>query len=260
MRPRAQTPKEGSKMSKFNRKKVVTARTATGPINTVPSDTPVVTHEGAPGWSRDAKSEVFLLAATSIDLTADAFYESGDDRVTRFKTLIRHVAVEDPDWTFEFLKWLRGTGNIRTASIVGAVEASLAMVQAQIEGSRKIIDAVCQRPDEPGEMVAYLFAPHGRRIPKPIKRGLADAAIRLYSERSLLKYDTASHAVRFGDVIELTHPIPYGVGPLSSDSELVKSETSATTTRKSVLFKYAIDRRHGRGEIPEALSMVAVND
>jgi hypothetical protein len=44
----------------------------------------------------------------------------------------------------------------------------------------------------------------------------------------LLKYDTKSHAFRFGDVIELTHP----------RTELpVQGE----------LFRHAIDRRHGRG-------------
>ena len=230
-------------MSKFNRKPVVAARAATGPIRTVPSaGTTPQTFEGAPGASRDAKSELFLLATTSVDITADTFYERSDARVNRFVALVRHVAVEDPDWIFEFLKWLRGPGNIRTAAIVGAVEASLAMVHEGITGSRQIINAVCQRADEPGEIVAYLFATHGRRIPKPIKRGLADAVLRLYTQRALLKYDTASHAVRFADVIELTHPIPYA------------------RTHTSSLFKYAIDRRHNReGLPPESLGILTDN-
>lgn len=214
-------------MSRFNRKNVVAARTATGPLTTVATPAGTRTHQGGPGFLRDDKSELFLLAATSLDITADTFYEGGNARVARFVELIGQVAVADPDWTFEFLRWLRGPGNIRTAAIVGAVEASLAMLAADITGSRAIISAVCQRPDEPGELLAYLLSRHGRKIPKPIKRGLADAAGELYSQRSLLKYDTGSHGVRFADVIDLVRPWPKN------------AETSA-------LFKCAIDRRHNR--------------
>jgi hypothetical protein len=75
----------------------------------------------------------------------------------------------------------------------------------------------------------------------PVKRGLADAARRLYSERSLLKYDTASHGVRFADVLELCHPKP--LDPHQGD-----------------LFAYAIHRRQGHPEqVPESLAMVAAN-
>lgn len=211
-------------MTKFNRSgNTPVARTVKGPITT--TTTPAATFEGGNGVLREPKSELFLLGAATLDITADTFYEGGDDRVKRFVSLVRHVAVEDPEWIYNYLNWLRGPGNIRTAAIVGAVQASLAMVHEKITGSRAIIDVVLQRPDEPGEMLAYLRTVAGRRIPKPIKRGLADAAVRLYSERSLLKWDTASHGYRFGDVIELTHP---------------------DRPDKGDLFKFAIDRRHNR--------------
>jgi hypothetical protein len=34
-----------------------------------------------------------------------------------------------------------------------------------------------------------------------VKRGIGDAVGRLYSEYSLLKYDTDAHGFRFGDVL-----------------------------------------------------------
>lgn len=261
-------------MSRFNKRAVVGVRTAQGPIRTVPTNVPARTFEGGVGASRDAKSELFLLATTSLDITAKAFYESGDARVARFKSLVRAVAVEDPDWTYDFLKWLRSDGNIRTASIVGGVEASLAMVHDGITGSRAIIDAVCQRADEPGELTAYYLSTYGKKIPKPIKRGLADATVRLYSERSLLKYDTASHGVRFGDVIELVHPNPFA-GPVVPDEasppveademaawiDMRLDQAASHGRRKADLFKYAIDRRHGHDEgIPVRLKMLIAND
>jgi hypothetical protein len=68
------------------------------------------------------------------------------------------------------------------------------MLAADIPGARQIVDSVLQRADEPGEALAYWTATYGRAVPKPVKRGIADAVARLYTQRSLLKYDTASHA------------------------------------------------------------------
>ncbi|MGW7465173.1 alpha/beta fold hydrolase [Streptomyces xantholiticus] len=48
-----------------------------------------------------------------------------------------------------------------------------------------VIATVLQRADEPGELLGYWTARYGRRIPKPVKRGIADAVQRLYDERSL---------------------------------------------------------------------------
>jgi hypothetical protein len=199
---------------------------------------------GGPGYALDAKGEVFRLAVANF-VGEDTFHEKADDRDARYAALVRRVAVEDPSWTLEFLRWLRGDGNMRSASLVGAVEAAVAWNERdgkdeQSPGEklgkpgfgRAVIDAVCQRPDEPGEALAYHLATYGRKIPKSIKRGLADAARRLYNEYALLKYDTPSHGVRFADVLDLTHPSP-------------------ATPEQGTLFRYALDRRHGHDAIGE---------
>lgn len=106
--------------------------------------------------------------------------------------------------------------------------------------ARQAVAAVLRRADEPGELLAYWMSRYGRRIPKPIKRGVADAVRRLYGEVALLKYDTDAHAFRFGDVIDLTHPVPSSDRPGQAD-----------------LFRHALDRRHGRGnEIPASLGLL----
>lgn len=226
-------------MSKFNVTDKRVGRSP-GPV-AAKTGKPKTTHQGGIGYVRDQKSELFLLATTSLDITADTFYAGGDERVQRFVKLTRKVAVADPQWTAQFLRWLRTSGNIRTAAVVGAVEAARAMIEAGVPGGRGIVASVLQRPDEPGEMLAYHLQAHGRPLPMAIKRGIADAVGRLYSERALLKYDTPSHAVRFADVIELTHP-------------------STKDPWQDALFKWAIDRRHGRdNEIPAGLSVLAAN-
>jgi hypothetical protein len=210
-------------VSKFNTTR--TRPATSGPVKTeaTPSTT---THEGAPGYLRDAKSELFLLAVSNM-VGEDTFYEGAGERDERYRTLVRQVAVDDPDWMGRFLPWLRGEANMRSAPVVGALEAAKALVAAGQPGARQMVAAVLQRPDEPGEALAYWTSRYGRAIPKPVKRGVADAVARLYTERALLKYDTGSKGFRFGDVIDLVHP-------------------SATAPWQGDLYRHALDRRHGR--------------
>jgi hypothetical protein len=218
-----------------------------GPL-TVNPDTEHTNHQGGTGFGRDARSDLYLLATTSHDLTADAFYEAGDARVKRFADLAGRCATADPDWTYQFLTWLRTKGNMRTAALVGGVEAARAMVGSGLPGGRHMVSTVLRRADEPGEAVAYHLSRYGRTLPKAVKRGIADAATRLYNEYALLKYDTGTHGVRFADVLDLTHPTP--AAPWQAD-----------------LFRYAIDRRHGHDDIQQivgdgegpALPMVYAN-
>lgn len=221
-------------MSRFNQRSVRPA--VHSPVTTTGERTR--THEGATGHVRDARSELFLLSVSNF-VSADTFYEKGGDRDDRFTQLVRQLAVEDPEWTVGLLGWLRGEGNMRTAAIVGAAEfvkarldanqlSSTSLSSTVHEGwNRQVIASVLQRPDEPGEMLGYWTSKYGRKLPKPVKRGIADAVQRLYNGKSLLKYDTASKGYRFGDVLNLVHAAPDPGKPWQGD-----------------VFQYALDRRH----------------
>ena len=185
------------------------------------------THEGAPGWARDAKSELFLLAVTSL-AGAATFYEGAAERDARLARLAGAVAVDDVDWLTSLVRWVREEAHLRSVAVALAAEGVAARLAAgEHGGNRALIAAALRRPDEPGELVAYWLTRHGRALPKPVKRGTADAVRLLYTERALAKYDTASAAVRFGDVLELTHPAP-------------------SAPWQGELFAHAISRRHGR--------------
>ncbi|MDQ3503728.1 MAG: TROVE domain-containing protein [Actinomycetota bacterium] len=185
------------------------------------------TYEGAPGWGRDAKSELFLLAVTAL-AGEDTFYEKAADRDARLTALAGRVALDDVAWLLRLVGWVRGEAQLRSAALIIAAEGVAARLAAgEHGGNRALVTAALRRPDEPGELVAYWLARHGRALPQPVKRGVADAVRSLYTERALAKYDTAAASVRFGDVLELTHPAP--VAPWQGD-----------------LFSYAISRRHGR--------------
>lgn len=196
----------------------------------------MATFEGGAGWVRDAKSDLFLLAVTNM-VAETTFYESAGKRDARFVDLIHRVTREDPDWVAQFVPWLRDTAQMRSASLVVAAE----YVKAGGPNGRQVISAALRRADEPAEMLGYWHQTYGRRVPQPVKRGVADAVARLYNERAALRYDGTQRAWRFGDVLELVHPKPEAVW-------------------QAALFRYLLDARHGREDLnTELLPTIAAD-
>lgn len=223
-------------MARFNQAAAKTAVRSPVAAETVATGR---THEGAPGYARDGKSQLFLLAVAHMG--DGSFYESAPERDQRFCDLAQSVAAGDPEWMAKFIPWLRDVANMRTASVVAAAETAMALLASGKPGGRKIIASALKRADEPGELLAYWRSRHGRVIPKPVKRGVADAVGRLFDEYALLKYDTASHGYRFADVIDLCHP-------------------DAAEPWRGDLYRYALERRHNRDNpVPESLAMMRAN-
>jgi hypothetical protein len=237
-------------MARFN--KAARRLTGTGPVRTAPVPAGA-THEGAPGYARDPKSELFLLAVAHL---GDAsFYESAPERDQRFAGLVRAVTVSDPQWMSRFVPWLRDGAGMRTAAVVAAAEATRALLETGQPGGRQLIAATLRRADEPGELLAYWMSRYGRAVPKPVKRGTGDALFRLLGEYPLLKYDTGAHAFRIADVLALVHA---GDRKGSAQGGRFRGEWQRD------LFGYAVDRRYGRDTapeyaVPDSLRMVAAN-
>ncbi|WP_063021566.1 TROVE domain-containing protein [Nocardia niwae] len=222
-------------MSKFN----LARPGATSPVTSEARPTGR-TFEGGAGYARTPQSELFLLAVTNM-VGEHTFYESAGQRDDRYAALVHRTTLADPEWTARFLRWLRTEANMRSAALVGAAEFAKARLDADAAGmSRQVIDSVLQRADEPGELLAYWTSVHGRAVPKPVKRGIADAVRRLYDERALLKWDSTARAFRFADVLQLAHPAP-----------------AADKPWQGALFAHALDRRYGREtEPPTALPVL----
>jgi TROVE domain-containing protein len=182
------------------------------------------TYEGGTGYSRDAQSDLFLLAVSNM-VGEQTFYESANVRDERFRELVHIVTRQDPDWVRGFIPYLREKMFMRSASVVAAAE----YVDAHGPNGRGVVASALKRPDEPAEMLAYWHQLHGRAEPKPIKRGVADAVVRMYSETAALKYDGKGKAWRMGDVIERVHPKP-------------------RDARQGQLFRWLLDVRHHTDE------------
>jgi hypothetical protein len=181
------------------------------------------------------KNDLFLLTVRTLETDTSAELDD------RFAPLVHQVAVADPRWMAAFVTWLRAEPGLRTAALAGALEAARAMLAAGLPGSRRLVESVLLRADDPGDALSFWVGRHGRAIPKPVKRGVADAVARLYTEAAMLRYDTATKGFRFADVIDLVHPAP-------------------AARWQGDLFKVALERRHRRDDLSFAsLPMVSAN-
>lgn len=230
-------------MSRFN-SKVTHTNKKSSVIQTTGNT--ITNHYGATGYERDAKSELYLLAVSFMGGDSN-FYEKSDARYSRLQSLTRQVAVEDGKWMREFVRWVRNGAMMRTVAGVMAVEAVMGRlahtatrgekdITTQGNTNRQIIDAACARADEPQEMLAYYLSIYPKPIAQPVKKGLADAATRLFNERSYLRWAAnTTSAVGMADVIRLCRPKP-------------KDEA------QSHLFNYITEWEHRGPEAPSTLA------
>ena len=218
-------------MAKFSAKNV-----RTNPISAIKTlRTRALTHEQGLGYEPNLETELFLMAATYM-AGENSFYESASAREERFVDLVHRVTVDNPDFVVRFAPYLRNELKIRSASVMLAAE----YVAAGGEGGRAVVNSVLQRGDEPAEMLGYWQSRYGRSMKMAVKRGIADAVVRLYNERSALRYDGTGRGIRMADVIELTHP-------------------KARDAQQNALFKWLLDHRHHNDAVadPDLLPVLA---
>lgn len=185
------------------------------------SEEEAYTHEGAPGFAKDAKTELFTMAVTSM--TAEkTFYESAQTRDSRLRGLVHEITKSDPEFIQKLVPYLRKVANMRSAPLVIAAEYAL----AGGPGKRGVVSSAMLRADEPAEFVGYWMGrTGGKTFPGGVQRGLADSVQALYNEYAVPKYDSSRNAVRMGDVLNLVHPEP-------------------RDTWQGSLFQWILDKRH----------------
>ncbi|MFC7561677.1 hypothetical protein ACFQU9_00130 [Actinomadura namibiensis] len=196
---------------------------------------------------REAEIEgLFVSTVTRIGYR-DAFFLWPEHARNAFAASVRDAARRDPEWTAAFLEWLRTATPMRYPALVGAAAFVAERRDAGLHGmSRRVVGSVLRRADDPGYLLAHWVSTYGRAVPKPVKRGVADAVVRLYDEAAARSCDTAGHRLalpsfahhdlmnnggvrvprpfRFGQVIRLVHPV-------------------ARDERQNAVFRRALDGR-----------------
>ncbi|MFC0104857.1 hypothetical protein [Kibdelosporangium aridum] len=106
----------------------------------------------------------------------DAYFMWPQDAKARFRALVRASTQQDPEWTARFLRWLRAETPMRYAALVGAAQFVGERRAGDVHGmSRQVVRSVLRSADDPGLLLGYWLATYGARVPKPVKRGIADA-------------------------------------------------------------------------------------
>jgi hypothetical protein len=184
---------------------------------------------------------------TTPEKTELLIRHSTDDRCVE---LARMLAVHD---------WVWLSANIRRLPVVLAAEAVHARLEVKASwllgmSNRQFIAAALHQPGQPCELLQYWLGKYGRNIPQPVKRGIADAATRLWDEKTALQYDT-NLSVRFADVLELCHPkTTWQV--LDADGDLVTCDSS----QKGRLFQHLITSRKNRKGYQPPLILSAIRE
>lgn len=169
-----------------------------------PSVGPVATHQGGPGHLRDPRSAL-ILATLGTWRGGDTFHESAEQRSRRLRSLVQQAVLSDPDWLRDLIPFVRSEGNMRTVSIQTALDAA-AMGHPD---AADLIKETLQRADEPGVALQYWLDTYGKAMPSAVKKGIAAAAVRLYSERNVMRYGSSGkNRASAADVLRLTHPNP----------------------------------------------------
>lgn len=180
--------------------KNVKPRPASGPATVTG---PTRNKEGRAAYDMDCRTHLYTLAVTRF-YGEDSFYEKAPAGAATFESLCRKVTAEDPYWMNMFVPWLRSEAGMRTSSLVAAVQ----YVLAGGPEPRKLVASACMRADEPGEIISYWRSQTSAPMPKGLKRGLADAVQRLYTQRAWIKWDSARNDWKFADVLKFVHPKP----------------------------------------------------
>lgn len=176
-----------------------------------------LTNEGGYVYARTPLEELTILAQSNR--SSGTYYSSAYTDNARRRELVETLTKTNPSALLELVTSLRLKDGLRTSAIMLAVDA---IVSGHPQG-RTLLSLSLVRPDEPGLALSYYLSEYtspdqsSKSIPSALKKGVRDAAVRLYSDESAAKFDRKRtigvsdrsakvKPLSFRDVILLTGP------------------------------------------------------
>lgn len=185
---------------------------------------PERTHEGAKATVGTIHQQLKRSVLACL-LWEDTFYESGIEIATRITNLVKQ---SDPTYVGDLARQARGPYNLRHAPlhlINGLIEAGKTNPEAR-EGLAELIYDVCQRADEPGELLALYWAGKKRPLSSQLKKGLK-MAFEKFGHYQLARYANRESAIKLRDVMFLSHPKPSDLKTAATYKSLANEELKA---------------------------------
>ena len=159
---------------------------------------PIRTHEGGIAKRIDSVEQLKRSVMTCM-LWEDGFYENGVSVADRISTLVPLVGAEEAS---QIAIKARTEQKLRHVPLL----IVRAMARNQMEGVRKTLAQVIQRPDEITEFLSIYWKDGKCPIAKQVKLGLADAFGK-FDEFTLSKYNQDKD-IKLRDVMFLVHAKP----------------------------------------------------
>lgn len=140
------------------------------------------THAGAPAVPQSALAQLRRTVSSCL-LWEDEFYENGVSVAKRIQELAARVPV---DQIARLAVETRSQGKLRHVSLW----LTLSVIERRLGAgfdTAALIEQVCRRADEPGELLAMYWKDGRRPIPSAMRRGLG-RALGKFDEYQLAKY------------------------------------------------------------------------
>lgn len=161
-------------------------------------------YEGGEAFEPDSP-QLALYKVVINNLLEDTFYREDQDALKEVITRVQPVAEEDPEFVLQLAAYAREEMYLRDISQVLLVLA--AAKEATKPYVREYAPAIIQRADEPMTVIAAWDQLLGGTLPKPLKKGIADA-LHNFDAYQFAKYDSDRREVNLKDVLNRTHPKP----------------------------------------------------
>lgn len=159
------------------------------------------THEGAATAPQNDLQKL-RRSTMSCMLFEGEFYENGQTIASRITDLASRVSASDVAALAIEARERMNLRHVPLLLVIAVIDKRL----GQAFDTAGLIERVCQRADEPGELLALYWKDGRRPIPAAMKRGLARAMAK-FDVYQLAKYDRKT-GVKLADVLRLTHPKP----------------------------------------------------
>lgn len=164
----------------------------------------VANYEGAKAYRMTPEYELYAAVVTTG--LNNSFYETGNKRLERIKSLIKKC---NPEFVAKLAIYARNTMYMRSVPLVLSVE--LAKETSGHSIVSKTVNGVVQRADEIAELLAYYQLANQRtgvkklnRLSKQIQKGLMQS-FNKFDEYQFAKYNTAAE-IKLKDALFLVHP------------------------------------------------------
>lgn len=117
----------------------------------------------------------------------------------------KEICVNDPKFVANLAIYARKEFHLR--SVAHVLTCIVANTVESKKYTKEVLSNVVERPDDLTEILACYLSMYGKPIPNALKKGLAENLAR-FNEFQISKYNGGDKAVKFKDILMLTHAKP----------------------------------------------------